>query len=135
MTMTIGDMLAVLIAASTTVAIAQTEAYKPSKPSAHHPPRGASFLGHTSHLGEISHTNQISRGQIGQSSGRQTGQGQLGRGGRNSRIAVQRPATTATLANGGVRTSATNLSENNNKVEAQATDSAGAPESLHTAIR
>jgi hypothetical protein len=109
MKMTVADMIAVLIAASTSVAIAQTNSYRPTKAATHQPHRLANFLGHTSHLGQISRPN------------------------RASRAAAQRSAPG--LAGGRGTTTVANLSENNEMSGVRAAGAEASAESLHTAIR
>jgi hypothetical protein len=103
--MTAADMIAVLIAASTSFALAESTGYKPTRAAAAHPPHSASFLGHTSHRGQTI---------------------------RLSRAAAPRPAPNQVAAG---QTSVAVLSENNEIPTTEAIGTGAAAESLHTAIR
>jgi hypothetical protein len=130
---TAGDMLAVLIAASTSVALAQTSDFHPAKGAGHHPPRSASFLGHSSHMGQISRSGAVA---------------QSGRPSRTVRLAPAPPGEASRCARSPAPSEPpgqavagdgclmdTKLSEINAVPERPEVAAGGSAESLHTAIQ
>jgi hypothetical protein len=62
MKLTAADFIAVLIAASTSVALAQIDRYKPTKGAAHFP-RNTSLFGHAVQKGQISRAPRVGRAE------------------------------------------------------------------------